>query len=81
MSRLRGWAPARAADRRVTAGFFPIDFGAGDDAARDFDFDGDNEVNFYEYGFGGNPTNATVKGYVASGMAVDPGALDPGLWS
>lgn len=46
---------------------------SGADAARDFDFDGDGEDNFYEYGFGGDPTDPAVQGYVSSGAAVEDG--------
>ncbi len=40
----------------------------------DYDVDGDN--NFYEYAFGGDPTNMAVKGYVPTAESVDDGGTE-----
>lgn len=45
----------------------------GDDAAEDFDYDGDMLDNLYEYAVGGNPTNAADVGYASTSGIVDDG--------
>jgi hypothetical protein len=40
-------------------------------ADRDYDFDGDGVVNLYEYGLGGDPTNAADAGYIPAYSVLD----------
>jgi len=45
----------------------------GGDAAPDFDYDGDGLDNMYEFGVGGDPTNAADTGYPTSSEVVEDG--------
>lgn len=46
---------------------------SGTNADWNVDYDGDSENNFYEYAFGGDPTNIAVKGYVPTSASVEDG--------
>lgn len=48
----------------------------GTNAAWDVDYDLDGEINYYEYAFGGDPTNAAVLGFACTGYVVDDGGTD-----
>ncbi|MDF7809505.1 hypothetical protein P4E94_18830, partial [Pontiellaceae bacterium B12219] len=46
---------------------------SGTDADWNVDYDGDTENNFYEYAFGGDPTDSASKGYVPVSSTVEDG--------